>query len=160
MSTDSRGFVYALEAVRVQAEWKLDALQRELADEASRLAELARERARWVALHQAALAAVRPDPTGRFDPAAAQGRLAFLVDAQQRIAAAEQREAAARAAHAELQARCQAAQLKLEAIDKHRAECLAEHGVERARLQAAAADQDWLARAAWRRADHTEESAQ
>jgi len=151
MSGDRRGFVYPLEPLRLQAQWQLEALQRDLAACEARLAALCKDRQALQTQHDAAARAARPAASNRFDPALAHRRLAYLADAQRRIAAVMATEAETRTEHAEWQAKCHAAQLKLDAIERDSEERLQAHTAERARQQAVAADQDWLARMAWHR---------
>ncbi|KQV92870.1 hypothetical protein [Rhizobacter sp. Root1221] len=151
MSADRRGYVYPLEPLRLQAQWQLDALQRDLADCAARLAASGKDRLAAQAQLDAAARAARPTSATGFDPALAHRRLAYLADAQKRIAALVKTETETRTEHGEWQAKCHAAQLKVDAIERDSEERLQEHVAERARQQAVVADQDWLARAAWHR---------
>lgn len=150
MSEDRRGFVYPLAPVLLQAQWQLDALQRELSASAQRLAALRADGVALAARHVALVHAARPSTEHRFDPSRALSRLAYLSDLQRRMAANASDVAAAETAHASLLAKVAASRLKLDAIERDGERCLQAYIEERARQSAIAADQDWLARASWR----------
>ena len=79
MSADRRGYVYPLEPLRLQAQWQLDALQRDLAACAARLAASAKDRLAAQAQLDAAARAARPTSSTGFDPALALRRRESLL---------------------------------------------------------------------------------
>jgi hypothetical protein len=151
MSEDRRGFVYPLEPVRLQAQWHLDELQRELAASSARLATLRGDSATLTSRHGALAREARAAATQPIDPARALQRLAYLGDLQRRLAALAEETTEAQAGHATLLQRAAAARVKLDTIERDSERALREHAQDRARANAVAADQDWLARSEWRR---------
>ncbi len=151
MSEDRRGFVYRLEPLRLQARWKLDALLRELACAGEKLAGLCRQLQVLESHKSALVASSKPSSMTLFDPTLAHRRLAYLVDVVRRIDTLTREQAAAQALHADLQTQSRSAQLKLDGMDRDHDRCLKEHLAEQAQRNAVVADQDWLARAEWRR---------
>lgn len=149
MTQDLRGFVYALEPVRVKAQWQLEALQRELATAAARAAAL-REEAQALGAHFEAFArAARAPTSGRVDPAQAHRALAYLSDVQRQLAALAAQRSSADAQQTALQQRVAEQRLALDALDEDRERCRSEHVAERLRQHAIEADDDWLVRSSW-----------
>jgi flagellar biosynthesis chaperone FliJ len=145
MST-ARGFRYALEPVRQQREWKLQAaqarlaaLQAELAACESRIAQLNEQCAREAA------AAARAWQRGR-DPASKAAALAWLARLQRDAQLAGDEAGRLRAEVAQAREQCAARQRELEALVQHREDALREHRGEMERRSAAQADAEWCAR--------------
>lgn len=149
MTQDLRGFVYALEPVRVKAQWQLEALQRELATATARATALRDEAQALGARLEALARAARAPTSGRIDPAQAHRALAFLSDLQRRLAALAVQRNTADAQQTALQQRVAEQRLALDALDEHRERCRSEHVAERLRQHAIEADDDWLVRSGW-----------
>lgn len=143
---DLRGFAYALEPLRQQRQWQLDAAL-------ARLGELRRQIGEWEAqrdaLHQEcqtqAARAARVW-TARADPTAQRRLLGYLAALQQRHADAEREIAALGELAEQARRECATQQQKLEVLDQHRAETLKGYTVEQHRKSGVQADQDWAAR--------------
>lgn len=146
MSGDLRGFDYPLEPVRRQATWRLEALraelgrvQREIECEEGNLAEL-RDR------HAAQSRLVAEGAIARLDPAARGGLLGWLVELVRRIRQAEKALAALRARRTGVSEEYERQQRKVEAVERHREDCVAAYLLDAAAREANEADRDWLAR--------------
>lgn len=150
---DLRGFAYALEPVRLKAQWQLEALQRELAAATARATALRDEAQALGARLETLARAARAPTSGRIDPAQAYRALAYLSDVQRRLAALAVQRNTADAQQAALQQRVGAQRLALDALDEDRERCRGEHVAERLRQNAIEADDDWLVRSGWRRRD-------
>jgi len=157
MTADLRRFDYALEPVRRQGQWRLEALhallgnaQRDVKQQRERLDGLRaehRERSRQVASETA-----RP-----LDPAAYALAIEWLADLRRRIGEAERHLAVLEAQRDEVAEECRGQQRKVDAVERHRDDCVAEFAQgEEARL-ASDADREWLARRHWAEASRGEE---
>lgn len=137
----------ALAPLRQQAGWQLDAARSTLADRARALQDARDMLRRHEALVAEQLAHMAPAATPfALDPAVARNRVAYLSRAADRARLLVDDVATAEDAHAQQQVHCQALQLKLEALEKHRAEQVALHRAEQARRAGVLADDDWLVR--------------
>jgi flagellar biosynthesis chaperone FliJ len=153
MTTDLRRFEYALEPVRRQGQWRLEALhallggaQREVDEQRERLGALReehRERSRQIAGAEA-----RP-----LDPGAYALAIGWLADLRRRICDAERLLAELEARRDEVAEECRAQQRKVDAVERHRDDCVAEFAQEEAARQATDADREWLSRRHWAEAD-------
>jgi len=146
MSIDLRGFDYALEPVRCQWQWQLDALQGrlgkiggEIRDAEAALAEL---RSLYATLGEEAGLIL----LGHFDPDQHRRRLLWLAKLRGAIAHGETELAALEDARSALRIECRAQQNKVDLIRAHLEECVAEFAGDEARRLATQTDRDWLAR--------------
>jgi len=141
-----RGFTYPLEPVRQRRQWQLDAQlarlaaqQRKLSESRTALAQMEQGVDR-----QSALAArfwtERPDPRTQVR------MLGYLAMLQQRRLDAERDIAALAKEVDETREQCTRLHQRLEVLDQHRRESVAQHVVEHQRNMASEADRDWLAR--------------
>jgi len=141
-----RGFTYALEPVRQRRQWQLDA---QLARLAAQQRMLSDSRAALVLLEQGvdrqSGLAVR-FWTERPDPRAQVRMLGYLAMLQQRRLDAERDIAALAKEVDETREQCTRLHQRLEVLDQHRRESVAQHVVEHQRNMASEADRDWLAR--------------
>ena len=145
---DTRGFAYAMEPLRRQAQWRVDSLTQQLTHAKSQLAKAE------AALTDTEAQIRRFSEEGALgarasvDPNAYRRMLAYLAHLQQLHSQQSHARNDARKTCAELQAACNAAQLRLEAIESHRDESRALFAQEARRKQASETDRDWLARVA------------
>ena len=150
MNADQRLFDYGLEPQLQRLRWRLD---EELGAVARRAEALEQLRAQCDTIEGQATAAAQEttrQQAARIDPLRARHSLDFLaalhqhrtlIDAEMRrnqAALAEAREALART------------QREIEKLEADRRDLLADHLCEVDRRQLREADQDWIARAAWR----------
>lgn len=146
MSADPRGFEYPLEPVLRQATWRLEALraelgnlQRDIDGEERALAEL-RER------HSDQSRRVAGGTAERLDPAALGWLMGWLVELVRRIRSGERTLRDLIARRAELASRYEEQCRKVEAVESHREDCLAQFLQEASARASNEADRDWLAR--------------
>jgi uncharacterized protein YdiU (UPF0061 family) len=143
MSVDLRRFEYGFEPLLRQRQWQLEALHARLGalvgeiDAAS--ATLARSRERYQVECERA-AARQIDPRLRLDVAR------WLARLRSQIADRERSLAELRDRRTELARACLAQQDKVEAIERHRAECLTDFVRDEEGRVARDADRDWLSR--------------
>ena len=146
MSVDLRGFRHEAEAILQQRRWQLEAavaalgrLQAQLAAVRTSLSDLQAELA-------SSCGTCVDGRTVRLDPQAHVRSLHWLAQLQGRIGAAaarlegveRERDAAGR--------RLRELQAKVDALEAHRDDAIAEFAGEQAARQASEADRDWLAR--------------
>jgi septal ring factor EnvC (AmiA/AmiB activator) len=155
MSVDLRRFEYALEPVRRQRAWRLDALrallgavQRDIEAERARLDEL-------LGRHSARSRTAARACTRQLDPGAYAPLLRWLAQLRGCIHASERALAELRARHAEVTAQCRAQQRKVDAVEKHREDCIAEFVQREGARLFNETDRDWLARLHWNREQAT-----
>ncbi len=145
---DTRGFSYGMEPLRRQAQWLVDSLTQQLTHAKSQLTKAE------AALTDTGAQIRRFSDEGAFgarasvDPNAYRRMLAYLAHLQQLHSQQCRARDDARKTCTELQATCNAAQLRLEAIESHRDESRALFAQEARRKQASETDRDWLARVA------------
>ncbi len=146
MSVDLRRFEYALEPLRRQRQWKLDALQAELgrAQQALAEAENAVERLREQLRSETVRAARML--LDRMDPSRHRHAIGFLVLIREAIEAGEAQVATLRENRDRVRAECLAHQQKLDVIERHREECVAEYRQDEEARLASDSDRDWLTR--------------
>ena len=146
MSVDLRRFTYALEPLRSQRKWQLEALLTRLgrAQAAVQQAEedlaILRERHRSMSLEMAE-ALVRG-----VNPAQYILGLQWLAHLKSQILDQKQTLESLHTERAEIRAQCQAHHHKVEVLDEHRADCVLVFAQEEAGRQALEADRDWIAR--------------
>lgn len=144
--TDLRRFEYPLEPIRRQAGWRLDALRARLG---ALQAEIDAESARVEHLRERHAAHCRgvAEGTGEsLDPGARRQALWWLAELYRRVAAGDKALAALRARRGEAVAEYEAQLRKVEALDRHREDELAEFRRADSARVACDADREWLAR--------------
>jgi len=146
MTVDLRRFEYALEPLLGRRRWQLEAAQarlgRAVAEIAAAVASLEDLPARY-GLERARAARALVE---RLDPASHPRALAWLVRVRRTISAGEQELAGLEARRAELGLACLEAQRRVDAIEHHRGECVAEFAREESARLASEADREWLQR--------------
>lgn len=146
MSTDVRGFTYALETLRSRQRWQLEALQVKLGAANRAIADAGGRLAQQEADLRAQLANASDAVTQRMDPVVHRRNLHWLAQLREQIAQAQARLDEMREGRASLRADCLARQNKLDVIERHREECLAQYAQAHENRLAAAADGAWLVR--------------
>jgi len=146
MTIDHRGFRYALEPMRRRQAWQLEALESRLTranQEVAAAAEqlLASKRHLEVQHGQVLVAATRG-----LDPACQRRSLWWLAQLREQIALAQTELKALQATCCQLQVEYVTQRNKRDAIEQHRADCLAAYAQTEQNRQASVADVDWLAR--------------
>jgi flagellar biosynthesis chaperone FliJ len=149
MTVDDRRFHYALEPLRRQRQWRLDALQaqlgriqRDIEQAELSLADVRAEHARESEL--AARAAGE-----RLDPGSYARLLRWLSQLSCTIHRREQALTELRSSRTQVSAECLAQQRKVDVVERHRDECRAEFVREEQGRLSAEADRDWLSRRCW-----------
>jgi flagellar biosynthesis chaperone FliJ len=149
MSIDNRRFDYALEPVRRQALWRLDALlaslgavQREIESEQARLETL---RARHATSCQVGANA----SSRRLDPSTYGALLQWLTQLRRLIHSRERVLAELHSRRREIAEQFETQQRKVEAVQKHRGDCLSEFVQMESARTSNEADREWLARLRW-----------
>ena len=146
MPTDLRGFEYALEPLRQRQQWRVDELLRALARLQKSIVEtesgLERLRAQYKDQSRAASDAVKM----RLDVNAHRQGLRWLTALQARMQEENAKLQDLLRGRAEVQAAYVTQQQKLDAMDQHRDDCIADYALEQSRRASAQADQDWIMR--------------
>jgi flagellar export protein FliJ len=141
--SDPRGFRYELQALLHRHRWQLDALQCALADATRRRREAEAALAQLEELQRQ----VRASATavgGQFDPQRAQALVNYLCQLADRIhLQASRRNELVRECESKKRD-CSDAQARLDEIEKHRDRALAGHWRGQSRMEAAAADEQWM----------------
>jgi hypothetical protein len=150
VTVDARLFAYALEPQLQRLRWRLD---ESLARLAAAARELAQRRDECDALDSQIATAARPTETDRIDPGHARNALEFIAALRRRRALAGNALANAQVEEQSRRDATTAIRLEIDKLESDREARLAEHLVERQRLAARDADQDWTARSHWRVAD-------
>ena len=146
MPTDLRGFECALEPLRQRQQWRVDELLRALARLQKSIVEtesgLERLRAQYKDQSRAASDAVKM----RLDVNAHRQGLRWLTALQARMQEENAKLQDLLRGRAEVQAAYVTQQQKLDAMDQHRDDCIADYALEQSRRVSAQADQDWIMR--------------
>lgn len=146
MAADVRGFRYPLEPLLQRQRWQLEAAQARLG-RATR--EVAEKRAaidrREEGLRRQDADAARA-AAARFDPVQQHRNLQWLAREREAIAGEQRELEALRGRRAEIAADCLARQNRLQVIEDHREDRVADYVQEQQGRLAAAADAEWLAR--------------
>jgi flagellar biosynthesis chaperone FliJ len=146
MSADLRRFDYALEPLLRQRQWRLEASRARLARVQGEVhaAEEALEalRERYRAQRQLAAEALET----RLDPGSYPRLLRWLVQLRDTIRSGEASLAELHARRSEASADCLEQQRKVEVVERHRDDCVADFARDEQGRLATEADRDWLAR--------------
>jgi len=155
VSVDLRGFDYALEPLRHQRQWQLDGLLARLGkiqsaihraqDELEILAERHRIQSREVEI---ALAE-------RLDPLRHSRSLRWLANLKKQVHEGEEHLSTLQAQRSEIAAQCLVQQQKVDVVEAHKEECVAEFIQHEAGRMITEADRDWLARASYHKRART-----
>lgn len=146
MTVDLRRFDYALEPLLRLRRWQLEALQARLGQV---VAQLEREKAGLAGLreHYAAKAAQAARASAqRLDPRSASLTLGWLVALRGRIAASERGMQELEQRRMALARDCLSQQQKVDAVERHRADAVADFSLDEAARLASEADREWLTR--------------
>ena len=146
MNADLRGFRYDLQPALNRQQWRVDALQARLAA-ALRAVVDARDA---IERRERQLAEVHASLSGseavRLEPASRRRALQWLSAERIQISALRADLAHLEAKRAELQAECRGEEAKLESLHQHRSDSQGDYVLAQQRRDAAAADDDWIAR--------------
>ena len=151
MSFDLRGFNYALEPLLRQRQWQLDALLARLGQAQAAVREAQEHLEALRARHEAQSREAARSLLQRLNPDHHTLCLQWLANLHTEILAGATRLGELEAERSRIRAQCLLQQQKLDVIELHREEEVADYTrVELGRL-ATEADRDWLARAAFRK---------
>ena len=146
MPADLRGFEYALEPLRQRQQWRVDELLRALASLQRSVVEtetgLEQLRAQYKDQSRAAADAAKM----RLDVNAYRQGLRWLTALQAAMQEENTKLQALLEERAEVHAAYVTQQQKLDAMDQHRDDCIADYALEQSRRASAQADQDWIMR--------------
>lgn len=146
MTPDLRRFAYALEPVRRERHWTLSTLQAELGriqrelEEAEQLLEELRGQLRTAA------GELTRGLSAQLDPVRHPRALRWLVQLRETIATAASRVESLRARRDQARTACLRQQQKVEVIERHHEEAMADFVQQEEARMASAADRDWLVR--------------
>jgi len=146
VNVDLRIFDYSLEPLRRLRQWQLDALHARLARMQRQIDQAQRAQVELCAERDKQSQELVQALTQRFDVAQHAGALQWLMFAQARILAGEKVLADLQEARVALQVQCIEQQKKVDIIEAHRDDCVAQFIHVEAGKQASEADRDWLSR--------------
>lgn len=146
MSADLRLFEYALEPMRQQRHWQVEAIKARLGRVQSELEEAAQELEALRSGYEEQSRRVVEQLAKSIDPGGHARALRWLADRVESIRAAKAHHADLHAARVRVAAELAAEQRKLDAVERHREECLAEFAQQEQRRLSTEADRDWLLR--------------
>jgi len=144
---DVRGFVYALDPLRGQREWALEAARIELARLQAESREMKAERDRLVAGCDEQSAQASKAWTTRSDPATHAQRLASMAVLHARRSAIDVQLGELAQRIDLVRRKCIECTHRLDVLDQHRADALVHFRAQLSRRQAVAADDEWSMRA-------------
>jgi flagellar biosynthesis chaperone FliJ len=149
VTADLRRFEYALEPLRQQRRWQLDALEARLGRVTREVQRAAEELEALRVRHQEESRRAAERISGTIDPGGYGRVLAWLADRVRAMRAAQGQLEELRAERSQVRAACLVQQQKLDVIERHRGDCLAEFAIEEQNRQSAEADREWLVRRSW-----------
>jgi len=149
MTVDLRRFGYALEPLLRQRRWQLEALEARLARAAAEIREAESALADLRGRLEKERASAARTLAASLEPARHLRTLRFLAWLEGMVRDAERALAELRARRAELAAEHLGATRRVEALERHREECVADFVREEERRVASEADRDWLSRMRW-----------
>ena len=147
---DLRGFVYALEPLKLIGEWNEERLQLELAGVQRKRLMTVAKLDKIVAEADEVSGEIKMQIVSHLDPQRYQQVLDYLLYLSSKKKEVEIRLAAVEREVSELIVRLRNQQKKTEGFRTHAATEKKEFLLEQSRLQSAIEDQDWLARLSWR----------
>lgn len=150
MSSDLRGFRFALEPLLQRQSWQFEALQHRIARQQKQVAE-AEATKKAV---ETSLATVCDDvarqTVQRLTPETRQQQLLWMARLRQELQDAQRKLDQLQHEKNNLQAELRKRQASMQVIRDHRQDCLKDYSMERERHQSAVADQEWMARQTFR----------
>lgn len=149
---DLRGFRYALEPARRSAHHRFDVALSELGQAQRELSRLEAAFAACQVHFEQVAVQHAPRLNGAIDPAQALANLHHLERLRKQLLLSQQSLERQRVVVDDAVSKVKASRIDREALDAHRDMAQREHGINVARQQQVAEDQDWLARAEWRAA--------
>lgn len=157
-TVDLRGFAYPLQALVQRKQWQVDERLRELSAVLHRLGAATRAHAGASAACEGHAAQVRRAWRERTDPVAHQRLLAYLAHQQARKAQLAAEVEKLRLELAQARERYITRQRELDGLQHDRNNCLDEYAAAERTRALVQADQDWVARAHWRRTGSEEKA--
>lgn len=152
MTVDLRAFDYGLEPLRRQRQWQLDAARARLARAQHAIREAETALAAQQDHHRAQCDSLARASSRTLDLATRRPMLEWLAQSHAALAQAEADLTTLRDDARRIALDCTVAEQRLELIERHRSECLAQFAQEEQARQAAEADRDWLSRETQRHA--------
>lgn len=146
MTIDLRRFEYALEPLRRQRQWQMDALYARLARIQRAVREADGELGALREAHDAQCRRAAEIFAERLDPSSQPRILQWLARSRLRTRAAEEVLAELEAERVRVGAACVQQQNKVDAMERHRDDCMSAYVQEEHGREAAEVDRDWLAR--------------
>lgn len=150
MSGHERSFVYALDAVRQRAQHRLDAAAHAVSSAHRTLLGLEDARQALAREHECLAASMMPAAHAPIDPRLTASQTGYLAYLWRRIAALDAEINRIRPELARARDAAQACRTDVEVFERHREQQMRAHAATQAARTATDADQDWLARSAWR----------
>jgi hypothetical protein len=149
VTADLRRFEYVLDPLRQQRRWQLDALEARLGRVTREAQRAAEELEALRVRHQDESRRAAERISGSIDPDGYGQVLAWLANRVHAIHAAQARLEEVRAERSRVRAECLIQQQRVDVIERHRDDCLAEFAIEEQNRQSAEADREWLVRRSW-----------
>jgi flagellar biosynthesis chaperone FliJ len=146
---DLRRFDYALEPLRKRRRWQLDALEARLGRVEREVQQAMEELEVLRARHREESEQAAQRLSGAIDLEGYARVLTWLADRVRAIHAQQERLEELRRERIRVRAKCLAQQQKVDVIERHRADCLAEFSIEEQNRQSSEADREWLVRRTW-----------
>jgi hypothetical protein len=146
MKVDLRAFDYALEPLRMQRQWQMDALYARLGRIQRAVREAERELGALRDGHELQCRRAAELFAERLDPSSYPRTLKWLAGSRLRIQTAEDALAELQAERVRVGAECVQQQNKVDAMERHRGECVSEFVQKEHGRQSSEADRDWLSR--------------
>ena len=153
MTVSERNFVYRLDAVRQRAHHRLDAAAHHVSSVHRTLLRDEGGRRALLAEYERLAAGMTPRANAPLDPRLATAQSGYLAHLWRRIKALDTSIDGIRLELARARNEAQARSKDVEVFERHRQERLREHAAAQTARAASDADQDWLARSAWRSAN-------
>lgn len=150
-TVDLRGFTYPLQALVQRKQWQVDERLRELSAALHRLETATKEHASVSAACENHAARIRRAWRDRTDPVAQQRLLAYLAQQQAKKAQLATEIEKLRLELAQAREHYITRQQELDGLQHDRSSCLDEYAAAERTRELVQADQDWVARAHWRR---------
>ncbi|MFS2053920.1 hypothetical protein ACEN9J_11260 [Variovorax sp. Varisp41] len=143
---DIRGFSYPLEPVRQRQQWQLDRCLAALGRAQKLLDQTEVQLKQLRETHDGQARALSEATLRRLDPGAHRRALGYLTHLRERSNEVETLRDTQRLARDELRRECTERRLRLDGLDRHKEDALAEFAHEIRQRNANEQDRDWLAR--------------
>ncbi|WP_005034710.1 hypothetical protein [Holophaga foetida] len=144
MSVDLRGFSYALEPLRQQRQWRLDRLLVQLGSLQTRIHEIEKELEQRNESFSMLSRDIGLERSKGISQSCFSLQLHWLVRLKTEILGLQDDLFRLREERVQLRAKCLVQQYKLDVLDTHRKDCIAEFSVGETNRMAKEADRDWL----------------